>query len=304
MISEICKALVLSLWIAIKRPGAAAVDITNRCNLRCKHCYWWEQDHPQELDDRDMVQLFRRLKTQGMRAAILYGGEPALRLDVCRAATEIFDGVLVFTNGTLGLPELGSGQWIVSLDGSKEVNDKIRGQGVFDSAVESIKRAPIPPIVHMTISRLNAACLEDFVREMLELPIKGMGFSFFTPIRGLDQQDLIIPIEERKGVAKRLLALREKYGERVGFTRAMARQVLADGSFSSWNSYERCPVSKGLQCYRADGTRKLCTYGDDADCSQCGCAAVAVYRGALYPPNYETMRLILGLTSPGFLPKR
>jgi ABC-type glycerol-3-phosphate transport system permease component len=39
----------------------------------------------------------------------------------------------------------------------------------------------------------------------------------------------------------------------------------------------------------------MCTYGDRADCSRCGCAAVAAYRGAFFPFDFRTLLLIFGL---------
>ena len=304
MTPDLPRTLALGIRLLLKRPAAAAIDITNRCNLRCRHCYWWEQEHPRQLGHDEMLALLHRLRGQGIRAAILYGGEPALRMEVCKAAARIFDSVLIFTNGTFELEDLGvRGQWIVSLDGPQEVNDAIRGTGTFKQATEHISRAPRPPIVHITISRLNEQFVERFVQEMLEFPIKGIGFSFFTPIRGQHQDELLIPVEERKPIVERLLALRCRYGERVGFTPAIARQLLADGAFKAWNSYQKCPVSKAVRCYRSDGSTKGCTYGDDADCTRCGCAAVTAFRGAFYPPNYQTMRLVLGLLWPPFSPR-
>ncbi|HDZ24492.1 MAG TPA: radical SAM protein [Desulfobacteraceae bacterium] len=291
MILDLSKTLLLATWLLFRRrPGAAAIDVTNRCNLRCRHCYWWAQDHPHQLDDDEMLQFLYYLRAHGMKAAILYGGEPAMRMGVCKAAARIFDSVLAFTNGTLPLEDLGPrGQWIVSLDGPREINDSIRGRGTFDCAVSNIAQATRPPIVHITISRLNEGSIETFVQEMLGLPIKGIGFSFFTPNRTQGQDEFLIPIEERDSIVQRLLKLRQRFGERVGFTKAIARQLLVNGTFKAWNSYEKCPVSKILKCYKSDGTTKLCTYGDDADCSRCGCAAVISFNLAFYPPNYETM---------------
>ena len=159
-----------------------ALDVTSRCNLRCLHCYWWKEAHPKELDSEEMIALMKRLRATGLRAALLYGGEPTLRPEVCRAADEIFDSLLIFTNGTNGFPRLHRGQWILSLDGPREINDKIRGPGVFDQALEGLQKAHRPPLVHITLSSLNAHSLEEFVRVMMDLPIKGMGFSFYTPI--------------------------------------------------------------------------------------------------------------------------
>lgn len=294
------KLVILLKWFFTGQPTSAAIDITQRCNLKCRHCYWWQQDHPPELDDREMIGFMKGLRRKGLRAAILYGGEPTLRLDVCRAAARIFDATLVFTNGTNELVELENGQWIVSLDGCKEANDAIRGEGVYEAVLENLGKASRPPIVHMTITRLNKEGVEDFVRQMIELPIKGIGFSFYTPIRSPADSEFFVPLAERDRLVMDLLALRARYGEKVGFTPAMARQLLTNGHFSSWNSHAACPVSTRVRCYKANGRPKACTYGDDADCSRCGCAAVVAYQAAFKPVDYKTLRLILGLMVPEY----
>jgi len=294
------KLLILAKWALTSLPTTVAVDITHRCNLRCLHCYWWKQDHPAELNDDRMIAFLKGLRASGLGAAILYGGEPTLRLEVCSAAGRIFDAVLAFTNGMNGFPRLRNIQWILSLDGPEDLNDMIRGKGVYAGAVKNLKTAPAPPIVHMTISRLNQDRLSDFVMEMMGLPVKGIGFSFYTPDLTTDDSGLFIPLKERDQLVMALLSLRERYGEKIGFTPAMARQLLTHGDFFEWNSYAACPVSQRVRCFQSDGRPKACTYGDNADCSRCGCAAVAAYRGAFKPFDYPTLRLILGLMVPEF----
>ena len=292
--------LIPAKWVFTRRPTTAAIDITHRCNLQCLHCYWWRQEHPRELSDREWVSFMTDLRRKRrLRAAILYGGEPALRPGVCLGGSRIFDSTLVFTNGTMGLPGLRNGQWIVSLDGPREINDAVRGEGVYDEAVRNIQRAARPPIVHMTLCRMNQHAIEPFVREMLELPIKGIGFSFYTPMRNREEPELFIPLAQRNRTVDHLLALKERYGPRVGFTPAMGRQFRTDGAFPEWNDFDRCPVGRRVLCYASDGTEKRCTYGDDADCSRCGCAAVSAYRGSLKPPDIKTMRVVMGLVFPG-----
>jgi len=215
-----------------------------------------------------------------------------------RAAAKIFDATLAFTNGMNGFPPLRNVQWILSLDGPEDLNDTIRGSGVYAKAVENLKMASAPPIVHMTISRLNQDSLADFVREMMRLPIKGIGFSFYTPDLTRDESGLFIPLKERDRLVMELLSLRRRYGEKIGFTPAMARQLLTSGDFFKWNSCAACPVSQRVRCFKSDGRPKACTYGDNADCSRCGCAAVAAYQAAFKLFDYPTLRLILGLMVP------
>ena len=300
MILTLGKLAIFGQWLFTKRPTSVAIDITHKCNLKCLHCYWWKQTHPPELDDRQMIGFMEDLRSRGLRAAILYGGEPTLRPTICRAAARIFDATLVFSNGMNGFPELTNCQWILSLDGPEEENDRIRGAGVYRKAVENLKKASGRLIVHMTISKLNRFSLERFVSDMMALPIKGIGFSFFTPEKGEMDESLYIPLKERDQLVRELLFLREKYGEKIGFTPAMARQLLTHGDFAKWNRFSACPVSQRVRCYRSDGQPKACTYGDRADCSRCGCAAVVAYRGAFNPLDYKTLRLILGLMSPEY----
>lgn len=289
------KAIVLGKWIFTGQPTSAAIDITHRCNLKCRHCYFWREEHSGELSDVEMTSMMKSLKARGLRAVIIYGGEPTLRPGICHAACEIFDACLIFTNGTNGFPYLNRGKWIVSLDGPEKVNDEIRGDGVYTRAISGIKSAKRPPIVHMTISRLNMKFLDHFVSEMMELPIEGIGFSFFTPSLDGDDSVCALSLEERDLLVLELLDLRRRFGPRVGITAAMARQFLAEGDFFAWNKKEMCPVSKRVLCFGPEGRRKMCTYGDRADCSRCGCAAVAAYRGAFFPFDFRTLLLIFGL---------
>lgn len=294
------KLAILYQWFFTRRPTTVAIDITHRCNLRCIHCYWWHQKHPQELDDRQMRRFLKRLKKSGLRAAILYGGEPTLRKEICVAASRIFDATLVFTNGTNGFPHMRNAQWILSLDGPEHINDSLRGAGVYREATKNLTKASEPPIVHMTVSRLNMDGLEDFAGDMMNRPIKGVGFSFYTPQKGEKESDHFIPLPERDQLVRRLLTLRKRYGEKIGFTPAMARQLVSDAYFSRWNSLASCPVSQRVRCFKSNGAPKACTYGDNADCSRCGCAAVVAYQGAFKPFDYQTLRVIFGLMVPEF----
>jgi MoaA/NifB/PqqE/SkfB family radical SAM enzyme len=290
--------IILAKWLFTRQFTSAAIDVTHRCNLKCVHCYWWKQDHPPELDDARMLALMRQLRRSGLRAAILYGGEPTLRPALCLAAGRIFDATLAFTNGTNGFPDIGNGQWILSLDGPREVNDALRGKGVYELAVGNLMRAPKPPLVHMTISRMNQDHVERFVREMVQLPIRGIGFSFFTPEKHPGDLDHTIPLDERDLIVCELLRLRRNYGEKVGFTPAMAEQLLSRRGYVRWNNRSLCPVTKRVRCFKSNGEPKACTYGDEADCSRCGCAAVVAYRGAFHPFDLRTLGVILGLLIP------
>jgi MoaA/NifB/PqqE/SkfB family radical SAM enzyme len=274
------KARLLFTWAFTATKTTAAIDITNSCNLKCSHCYWWKEERQDELGDEAMVAFMKCLRAMGMTAAIIYGGEPMLRPRMCEAASRIFDHPLIFTNGTQGFAPFDA-QWILSLDGTREVHDGIRGKGAYDCSVENLRKAPRKPVVHTTITRQNEHNLEEFLDEMSGMPIKGVGFSFYTPHLTGVESGLFIPLAERDRIVDKLLRLRKKYWRIMGFTGSMANQFRQSGEFSKWNSLEKCPVSKVCNCYNSNGTPKQCTYGNGADCSRCGCASISVYRAAI-----------------------
>jgi MoaA/NifB/PqqE/SkfB family radical SAM enzyme len=274
------KPRLLLTWAFTRRKTTAAIDITNSCNLKCAHCYWWKEERPEELHDDAMAAFMKGLRAMGMTAAIIYGGEPMLRPRMCEAASKIFDHPLIFTNGTQGFIPINA-EWIISLDGTRAAHDAIRGNGAYDCAVENLRKAPRRPVVHTTINSTNRHNLEEFLDELSGLPIKGVGFSFYTPHRTGGDDSLFIPVDERDTVLDELLRLRKKYWRIMGLTATMANQFRKNGEFSEWNSTEKCPVRKVCNCYNADGTQKPCTYGSNADCSRCGCASIPLYRAAI-----------------------
>ncbi len=63
----------------------AEVDVTNNCNLRCKHCHNFkgkEEFKIKEVSVDIWKKRFNELYKKGVRFILLVGGEPALRNDV------------------------------------------------------------------------------------------------------------------------------------------------------------------------------------------------------------------------------
>ncbi len=283
-------------WACTNVRATAAIDVTNRCNLKCIHCYWWKEEHPPELDDEEMITFMRGLRKAGPRSVTMYGGEPMLRPNICQAAAEIFDFVIIFTNGTQGYLPINA-QWLLSLDGPREIHDKIRGEGVYNTVMENLKRAPRKPIVHNTITRHNQYHIEEFLEEMSSKPIKGVGFSFYTPQRGQEESDIFIPLDERDKILDDLLRLRKRYWRIMGFTKSIAYQLKQSGAFPEWNSRESCSLKDICFCYNADGTTKQCTYGENADCSRCGCTGIAAYRAAAKKYDPQAIFIVSSIIS-------
>lgn len=79
--------------------------VTNKCNLRCKHCYYHErvQGPAQEISTQDVERVLASLN-QDLRTVSMSGGEPFLNdhlVGICRALSEKIHvkNVYIVTNG-------------------------------------------------------------------------------------------------------------------------------------------------------------------------------------------------------------
>jgi len=147
-----------------------AINLTRRCNLRCKFCYnlpYLTKDDTGEVSAEEIGGYLRILKPFQAKhpTFTVLGGEPLLEADKLLAACEmaIRQGctALVSTNGTqvtddfarqaakLGL------QVQVSLDGhTAKLNDAVRGKGSFDGTVAGIRRL----VAHKAYTIISQVC--------------------------------------------------------------------------------------------------------------------------------------------------
>ena len=67
-----------------------SADITNACNLKCSHCYWWKNWKPSnELSPGQWRMIVReKFKKARVFRVALTGGEPLLRPEVIEVFTE------------------------------------------------------------------------------------------------------------------------------------------------------------------------------------------------------------------------
>ena len=145
-----------------KNPILGTIIITDRCNLKCKHCSVNNITaimHPYEHVKKEMVQLYE----MGIRILFFCGGETFLWKDKDKTLRDLvieakqmgFLVVNVVTNGTfkLDLPE--ADLIMLSLDGDKKAHNEIRGD-TYDIIMENIENATSDNIcLYMAINQIN-----------------------------------------------------------------------------------------------------------------------------------------------------
>jgi len=150
--------------------------ITDKCNLRCKHCYH-DNYNQTGLEIAQLLKIGAHLcdaisKWKKIGSFSITGGEPFKRKDAVFKLLAFFETreevgqVDILTNGTLIDSEIIDmltkyrklRRIQLSLEGLKEKNDKIRGAGSFDFVIDKINQfnnKGLKTCIMMTIGRHN-----------------------------------------------------------------------------------------------------------------------------------------------------
>jgi 12,18-didecarboxysiroheme deacetylase len=174
-----------------KRP-VVVWNITQRCNLKCVHCYAHagNQAGDDELTTAEGKALIDDLAGFGVPVLLLSGGEPLVREDLPElAAYAVERGMraVISTNGTLITPKtaeilksIGLSYVGISLDGMEAINDRFRGvSGAFNRALEGIRNcqsAGIKVGLRFTINRANVEEIPNIFSLMEEMEIPRVCF--------------------------------------------------------------------------------------------------------------------------------
>ncbi|MFQ5690274.1 MAG: radical SAM protein [Gemmatimonadota bacterium] len=258
----------------VPKNAFVSIDVTNRCNMRCTHCYFFEQDHPETLTDEQLLAGLERMKRERAIPFLFcawVGGEPLLRSSLIDRARHYFRWNVVVTNGTIPLPRWDRTAIYVSIDGPKQVHERIRVKNCYDRIKRNIADSGVKVTLSMAISAFNAHTIEDLVEEWRRVPnVRNWTFDFFTPIRGLPLgADQWMGFERRDRIVDRLLALKRKYPDLIATSEEALRLMKSD----------RCRSVTDRCVFRDRSTafspllepKKQCMMGEKADCDRCGC---------------------------------
>lgn len=255
--------------IGIKFPISMSIDVTNKCNLRCKHCYFFEQDHNNELSEEELLIKIKETKNKfpSIFHAAWVGGEPLLRKNVVGEGLKLFSFNMVVTNGTIPLPKWRNCVFNVSVDGTKEYYEKIRGKN-YDKVKENANRKDVHVNIACVLNKKNIFCIEDLIKEWRDTNIRGINFDFYTPIKGV-KDDLWLDWEQRDKAILKLLKLKKIYRDFILNSEQVLKLMKSENSKKITTN---CILSKATFCMDPMGNRKFpCVIGEKADCSRCGC---------------------------------
>jgi len=236
----------------LKTPSKITFFVTNRCNARCKHCFYSSQIGTNNFAELNLDQIQKLAFSLNHPIDLnLTGGEPFLRNDLvdigkifCQTPKVTF--LYLPTNGLLPERILSvveqimrecklAGLYVqVSLDGPEEKHDEIRKvKGCFKKAIETIELLKKLQQKYNTlylktatvISSANYQHLDEVVQTLLPLKVqhtfmlaRGNNFGVYHLPKNLwsnfdpDENGSFVPIEELPSLYSTLNELNQNAG--------------------------------------------------------------------------------------------
>jgi Fe-coproporphyrin III synthase len=293
---------IISIKIFHSQPTIyGSVDVNNVCNLHCSHCYWWlnRKNDEKDLSITDWKKIIQeKFKKQHIFVVTLVGGEPLLRPDIIKLfCDEMPRRTCVVTNGTFPLKRFeGLYFYWISLDGTEEVHDSIRGKGsysqtrknIFDYIENQPKRNGKPVWkdiwITMTINTLNYSTAIALAHEW-KGKVNKIGFQFHTPF--IKDDPLWLPFGKiRNNIVDDIISLKKSYPDYVANSE---KQIsLMKGNWGGIGTTPvQCPSWAILSLDHMGRVKMPCCIGSANNkglkpiCEQCGlgCYSILVAQG-------------------------
>ena len=262
----------------VPKNSFVSVDVTDDCNLRCKHCYFFEQESYAEQGEfsiDEWVARFEGLKREQpwkfpFLSCTWVGGEPLIRKELIERCKGYFLYNTVVTNGTIPLPTWPDIHFFISIDGTEPFHEDNRNKaGIYQRIKRNANRPDLDVTIATCITADNMDSIEELIMEWNEVEgVSHMVFDFYTPIEGIDHP-LWMGWEKRDEMIDKLLALKEIYG---GFITTPERVFRLMKSSTSKQVTDNCLFAKKSSAFSPKGEVKpKCMMGAKADCDRCGC---------------------------------
>ncbi|HEX4963064.1 MAG TPA: PqqD family peptide modification chaperone [Thermoanaerobaculia bacterium] len=215
-------------WQERMAPVSVTVEVTQRCNMRCDHCYNASGDEePGTLRLAEVQGVLAELAALGTKSVSFAGGEPLMRLDLdemLATAAGLGMATGIASNGFALTPsradelvKLGVGTVQISLDYPDERHDDFRRRkGAFTHAEAAIRNASsrgLLTVVSTTLTRGNAADAGRIKARAQELGAAYHLVNRFIPVRrgasldgDLSESDFLAAVEQLRDPAPPMIS--------------------------------------------------------------------------------------------------
>lgn len=199
------------------------MDPTSACNLKCTGCWAAEYGNRLNLSYDELNRVVKEGKELGIHFYMFTGGEPLVRKDdIIRLCKENNDcEFLAFTNATLvdeefckEMKKVGNLALAISLEGSEEVNDLRRGDGVYTKVMEAMDLLKEYGLVFgasicYTSKNYKAVTDPEYVKLMVDKGCRYAMYFHYMPVGNEASVDLLPNPEQRAYARERIRAMRK-----------------------------------------------------------------------------------------------
>lgn len=276
-----------------KPPIAASIDITHRCNLNCRHCYFKKAGYSKELSDR---QWTRRIKNLVRRHNLYHcswiGGEPLLRKDLIEKTKNFFGSNWVITNGNFEIPKWKHCVFFVSIDGTRRYHERIRGKGTYNKTKMNVLNSRSKTFIGTVLNSINYNSVEPLIKEWYGTNVEGINFDFYTPKTLRDRYT--IPFDKRDTILDKISKLKKKYPGFILLTNKMISYMKSENQGRVVG--DKCLVGKYVISLDPTGKiKRPCVMGE-MNCNICGCVVPYFIKSCL-DKDIESLRLAIKVLS-------
>jgi organic radical activating enzyme len=270
-------------------------DMTNRCNIRCDGCYYYEGDKQfavENLNLEDWRELMRAEKARGITYVVLAGAEPSLvpeLLEVCYNEMPLGS---IATNGFKKIPESVGYKVHISVWGNDETSWRVRrAKDLLKKQIENYQGDDRAVFVY-TFTRENINEVEEVAAQLVAHNCKLTFNVFSSPVgyNGSLRHDAQSLIRTRKT----MIELLGRYPQNVLFsvynavahTHEKGLHDLYSCSYPRCNPSQDIGLGRSFRQYRTDlnWDRTVACCVPDTDCPDCRhyAAGSAVVTARLY----------------------
>jgi len=250
-------------------PIHLAIEVTKRCNAKCRFCDYWKEDLREKWID------FKRLQNMIKPIVIsLTGGEPLLRKDLPAVIKELRANdphvyIMMITNGALltlskakELQEAGMDQISISLDYLGEKHDQNRGiPGLYTKILKVI-----PEIRKLNFASIafNTVIINDNLDEIPKILLLAqdlgiqIAFSSYSPLKN-NNQAFMVKTENREKLDKTIAFILEKKQMNRRLIKSSRYYLKNVGSYFVGEEIPNCKAGIHWVLVTPDGKMKRCS---------------------------------------------
>lgn len=257
-------------------PKYVLWDCSRKCNLNCLHCGAVKEKYTKELTTEQIKKLVDELAKIKVSFFAATGGEPLLRQDLLEVLSYASkkgiktgfatNGFFIDESIAKKIKEAGISSIQISLDGTEEIHNKIRGNNQsFQKAVKAIKLLKEQKIkivsVATTLTPINFNELWKLKKLLSDLNVNIWRICIIMPIGRAEKNDLILKPNQLKSLLEFTASNKDNIKIQIGEN----LPFLAEYEEKIRDSPVTCPVGFTACCIGVDGNIRGCPEMPDRD---------------------------------------